>query len=190
MANSANPHVVTHKSPGLASFSGPETLGNVHRTAFARHNDVGLNYFESGHGQLLLSTGYRYVLEAGRLAVFWAAVPHKVETFEQGSILNWLTIPLGTFLQWPMSGEFIAQLMRGEVFIEPDAAEGFPRPGAAEAAGTRSGSPAAGLEDRAIVLLGDRGPDQEDRPVLHGCCRAADDLPRKAQARRWKGCCC
>src|SRR5205809_748105 len=79
-------------------FAGPAQA----MPTFVRHNDVGLNFVQRGKMQVLLSTGYRYVLKPGRLAVYWGAIPHKVESYEPGSLLYWLAVPLGTFLQWKL----------------------------------------------------------------------------------------
>jgi AraC-like DNA-binding protein len=123
MFHSDSPPVVLLKFPGLSCapyFAGPAQV----MPTFVRHNDVGLNFVLRGKMQVLLSTGYRYVLEPGSLAVYWGAVPHRVEIYEPGTLLYWLAVPLGTFLQWRMPKGFTAQLMRGRVFFEPDDAQG------------------------------------------------------------------
>jgi AraC-like DNA-binding protein len=91
---------------------------------FVRHNDVSSNFLERGRTQVLLATGYRYQLGAGRLSFFWSAIPHKVEMYTPRSVLQWFVVPLGTFLRWTLPEDFTRQLMRGRVFFEPDPEEG------------------------------------------------------------------
>jgi len=111
------------KPTELFSAHGPVGPADAMRT-FVSHNDIGFNYMERGQLQVLLSTGYRYVLKSGRLAVFWGAVPHKVEDIPPKSLLHWLRLPLGTFLRWRLPAEFTRQLMQGRVFIQEDPAMG------------------------------------------------------------------
>src|SRR5581483_2193522 len=113
------PPVELLKYPGLSCGSylvGPTGA----MPTFVRHNDVAINFLERGRMQVLLSTGYRYVLGPGRLAFFWGAIPHKVEVYAPRTLLHWLVMPLGPFLRWTLPKSFVSQLMRGRVFFEPE----------------------------------------------------------------------
>ena len=115
--------ITTVSYPGLACgyyLAGPRDA----MPTFVSHNDVGLNYMASGRMQVLLATGYRYVLGPGQLAAYWGAIPHKVESYAPDSELRWAAIPLGTFLKWAMPAAFTRQLIRGRVFFETNPGEG------------------------------------------------------------------
>jgi AraC-like DNA-binding protein len=122
MSRDAAPPVSLLKFPGLCSAR--EVIAPHHATqSFLSHNDVAFNYLERGRMRVLMATGFRYEHEAGRLAVFWGAVPHKMETYEPGSIGHSVVLPLGTFLRYSIPGDFVRQLTRGRVYFEPDDAE-------------------------------------------------------------------
>jgi AraC-like DNA-binding protein len=79
-----------------------------------RHNEIELNLLESGSLTSLVG-GHRVRLEAGRLHVFWAAMPHQI--VDQEGIESFLvaTIPLAWILQWKIPGKLLQSLLRGEV---------------------------------------------------------------------------
>jgi AraC-like DNA-binding protein len=118
---------------------------------FVRHNDVSLNFLERGRTQVLLATGYRYRLGPGRLAVFWSAIPHKVEMYAPRSILQWFVVPLGTFMRWALPNDFMKQLMRGRVYFEPTDEEGAHDKALLDRC--RASAAQGDVEARAIMLL-------------------------------------
>ncbi len=46
-----------------------------------KHNEIEFNLLKTGSLTYLLG-GHRITIEAGRLAVFWAAIPHQIVAFE------------------------------------------------------------------------------------------------------------
>jgi len=79
-----------------------------------RHNEIELNLLELGSLTSLVG-GRRVRLEAGRLHVFWAAMPHQI--IDQEGIESFLVaiIPLAWVLQWQLPGKLMQALLQGEV---------------------------------------------------------------------------
>jgi AraC family transcriptional regulator, melibiose operon regulatory protein len=86
---------------------------------FDRHNEIELNLLESGNLAYLMG-GKRIIVPAGRLAVFWAGVPHQILAFEDLGEYFVLTIPLAWFLQWRLPDHFAQMILHGETVVEPD----------------------------------------------------------------------
>lgn len=84
------------------------------------HNEVELNFLESGSVTYLLG-GKKTVVEAGRLGVFWAAIPHQIIDFGDHTSYYVATIPLQCFLQWRLPEKFVQPLMQGRLVSEPTA---------------------------------------------------------------------
>jgi AraC-like DNA-binding protein len=84
------------------------------------HNEVELNFLESGSVTYLLG-GTKTVVEAGRLGVFWAAIPHQIIDFGNRTAYYVATIPLQCFLQWRLPESFVQPLMQGRLVSEPTA---------------------------------------------------------------------
>lgn len=82
------------------------------------HNEVELNFLESGSVTYLLG-GRRAVVEAGRLGVFWAAIPHQIVDFSGSDAYLVATIPLQHFLHWRLPERFVHPLMQGQLLSEP-----------------------------------------------------------------------
>jgi AraC-like DNA-binding protein len=82
------------------------------------HNEVELNFLRSGSVTYLLG-GEKTVVEAGKLCLFWAAIPHQIIDFSPATDFFVATIPLLTFLQWRLPEEFVQPLMQGHFFSEP-----------------------------------------------------------------------
>lgn len=85
-----------------------------------RHNEIELNLLERGRLVYLMG-GRRVTVHAGRLAAFWAGVPHQVLGFEGMSEYFVLTIPLAWFLQWRLPDHFTQPILHGATVVEPDA---------------------------------------------------------------------
>ena len=86
-----------------------------------RHNDVEVNLVERG------SVTYRFApasltVNAGQIALFWAAMPHQLVHVEPAAVMHWVTIPLALFLRWQLSSNFTNALLRGEVVRAVDSA--------------------------------------------------------------------
>ena len=84
------------------------------------HNEVEINLLESGWVTYLLG-GRKVRIEAERLSVFWAAIPHQI--IDYGDEPNYFvaTIPFAWFLQFKLPERFVQPLLRGAVITEPDA---------------------------------------------------------------------
>ncbi len=82
------------------------------------HNEVQLDLVQSG--SLIYLLGGRMVrIEAGRLSVFWAAIPHQIIEFATDREYFVATIPFEWFLQWRLEDAFVQPLLRGEVHCDP-----------------------------------------------------------------------
>ena len=113
------------------------------------HNEVELNFLESGTVTYLLG-GTKTVIEAGKLSVFWAAIPHQIIDFGAETAYYVATIPLQCFLQWRLPERFVQPLMQGRLVSEPTAGRA---------------DPDAQLFERWEADLLGKSPDLE-RPVL------------------------
>jgi AraC-like DNA-binding protein len=82
------------------------------------HNEVELNFLESGTVTYLLG-GTKTTVEAGKLSVFWAAIPHQIIDFGTETAYYVATIPLQCFLQWRLPENFVQPLMQGHLVSEP-----------------------------------------------------------------------
>lgn len=81
------------------------------------HNEIELNFLETGSITYLLG-GRKTVLEAGRLCVFWAAIPHQI--IEHGPNTSYFvaTIPLPWFLQWRLPESLVQNLLQGHLIAD------------------------------------------------------------------------
>lgn len=84
------------------------------------HNEVELNFLESGSITYLLG-GNKTIVGAGKLSVFWAAIPHQIIDFGDDTSYYVATIPLQCFLQWRLPEAFVQPLMQGRLVSEPAA---------------------------------------------------------------------
>ena|GEM_PF-75357 len=78
------------------------------------HNEIELNLVESGWVVYLLG-GRKVRVEAGRLAVFWAAIPHQILEYGEGTRYFVATIPFAWFLQCRLPETMTRRLLRGEM---------------------------------------------------------------------------
>lgn len=102
---------------GLAGYRGePAPMRRAHR-----HNEVEINYLERGTISYQFG-GTPVELSAGHLALFWAAVPHRLAAIEPGTVLCWLTIPLGLFLSWRLPEALTDRVLRGRPIAARDEA--------------------------------------------------------------------
>lgn len=82
------------------------------------HNEIELNFLETGSVTYLLG-GRKTVVDAGRLSVFWAAIPHQIIDYGNETAYFVATIPLPWFLQWRLPDHFVQQLLQGQLIHEP-----------------------------------------------------------------------
>lgn len=77
---------------------------------------------------MLIKTGYityRFggsvrKLSAGETVCFWSSVPHQIIDTGKDSFCEWLTIPLGLFIQWQLPEYFSSKIIQGEMIIATD----------------------------------------------------------------------
>lgn len=82
------------------------------------HSHVELNLLESGTMTYLFN-GRREQVEAGRLVLFWAAIPHRSIEVTPGSPLICAYVPLADFLAQPLDAGFKRALMGGRLLTAP-----------------------------------------------------------------------
>ena len=82
------------------------------------HNEIELNLLQSGWLTYLLG-GRKVKIEAGRLSVFWAAIPHQIIEFGTDTEYYVATIPFPWFLQCKLPDNFVQPLLHGDTLSEP-----------------------------------------------------------------------
>ena len=85
-----------------------------------RHNEVEVNLLEQGSLTYLLG-GQKVTIPAGRLALFWAGIPHQIIGFESKAKYFVMTMPLVWFLQWRLPDAFARVVLHGGLVLEPEA---------------------------------------------------------------------
>jgi AraC family transcriptional regulator, melibiose operon regulatory protein len=83
-----------------------------------RHNEIELNLLTAGSLTYLLG-GHRVTIGPGRLAVFWAAIPHQIVAAEGESPYFVVTLPLGEFLAAGLPVNAVTRVLEGELVIAP-----------------------------------------------------------------------
>ena len=83
-----------------------------------RHNEIEMNLLSAGSLTYLLG-GHRITLEAGRLAVFWAAIPHQIVAAEGEAPYYVVTLPLSEFLAAGLPTAVANRILTGELIIAP-----------------------------------------------------------------------
>lgn len=81
------------------------------------HNEIELNMLTKGWVTYLFG-GRKVKMAADQLCVFWAAIPHQIVEFAEGTRYFVATIPLAWFLQCRLPERFMQPLLRGEVMTE------------------------------------------------------------------------
>lgn len=84
---------------------------------FDRHNEIEINYFPQG-GISYFFQNHKVEIPAGRMAIFWGLMPHKIIAYEEETFYFVCTIPLTLFLSWELPSSFVNTLLKGEVLIE------------------------------------------------------------------------
>lgn len=100
-------------------YAQPPVMARPHR-----HQEIELNILARGRLDYLLNGALRRI-EAGRIFLFWAAVPHQLVRAEGARDFIWLTVPLAWVLAWSLPPAWVGRLLAGEVVVaSPDAADG------------------------------------------------------------------
>jgi AraC-like DNA-binding protein len=153
-----------------------------------RHNEVELNLLTSGSLTYLLG-GRRTTIEGGKLAIFWAAIPHQIVDFEGQAPYFVVTLPLSDFLRAGLEVSVVNRILQGDLLIDSVRDEAdevmFPR----WEQEMRGGAPAlqrpAWLEVRARLLrLAHRasdGPTVRSTPLLSRADQLACYIARNYQ---------
>jgi len=81
------------------------------------HDEIEINLLVKGSITYLMG-GRRIKVEAGRMFVFWAAIPHQVISLDTDIPYYVGTIPFSWFLQSQFPEEFVQSVLGGEVFEE------------------------------------------------------------------------
>jgi len=81
------------------------------------HNEVELNLLESGWLVYLLG-GHKVRIEAGRLSLFWAAIPHQIMEYGPDTEYFVATIPFAWFLHCRLPDRLVQPLFQGAVVGE------------------------------------------------------------------------
>ena len=84
-----------------------------------RHNEIEINLLEGGR-LLYLMGGQKVTVPSGRLAVFWAGMPHQILEFEGLTEYFVVTIPLAWFLQWRLPDRLTQSILHGRLIVEAD----------------------------------------------------------------------
>lgn len=81
-----------------------------------RHNEIELNLLTSGSLTYLLG-GHWTTIEAGKLGIFWAAIPHQIVDFEGEAPYFVVTLPLSEFLRAGIDPGIVNRILQGDLLI-------------------------------------------------------------------------
>lgn len=84
-----------------------------------RHNEVEFNLLTAGSLTYLFG-GRRTTVDAGRLAIFWAAIPHQIVAFDGQAPYFVVTLPLSEFLELGVDLNVVNRMLRGELLVDDD----------------------------------------------------------------------
>lgn len=84
-----------------------------------RHNEIELNLLKHGSLTYLLG-GNTVTIPAGRLAVFWAGIPHQIISSKSNTEYYVATIPLAWFLQCRFPAHFVDAILHARVVLDPE----------------------------------------------------------------------
>lgn len=84
-----------------------------------RHNEIELNLLKQGSLTYLLG-GNNVTIPAGRLAIFWAAIPHQIISSKDKTEYYVATIPLAWFLQCQFPPHFVDAILHARVVLDPE----------------------------------------------------------------------
>jgi AraC-like DNA-binding protein len=83
-----------------------------------RHNEIEINLLQSGTLTYLLG-GRRTTVQAGRLTLFWAAIPHQIVDWKKAEPYFVATLPLAWFLGCGFPAAFAHPILGGEIVSDP-----------------------------------------------------------------------
>ncbi|MBE0535744.1 MAG: helix-turn-helix domain-containing protein [Phycisphaerae bacterium] len=82
-----------------------------------KHTEVEINYFQQGTLTYMF-WGERVTVEAGKPALFWAAVPHQIVDYHNISSYIVITLPLPWLLAWNLPEVFVQKILQGHLIQE------------------------------------------------------------------------
>jgi AraC family transcriptional regulator, melibiose operon regulatory protein len=82
-----------------------------------RHNEIEINLLEAGSLTYVLG-GRKVTVPAGRLAVFWAAIPHQIVESVGDAEYYVATIPLAWFLQCKFPEHVVQPVLHGAMLFD------------------------------------------------------------------------
>ncbi|WP_165864387.1 helix-turn-helix domain-containing protein [Capsulimonas corticalis] len=107
--------VTFEESTGLTVIDGrPSVMPTYHR-----HQEIELNFLPQG-SMTYLFAGVQRTVPTGRLAVFWAAFPHRLIHTEGDPTFYCFYLPLARLLQWRIPGELTTAILNGALVIDQD----------------------------------------------------------------------
>lgn len=83
-----------------------------------RHNEIEINLLRAGSLTYLLG-GQRTTVQAGQLAMFWAAIPHQIVAWDGRQPYFVVTLPLGWFLAAGLPQAFAQAVLKGRLVSDP-----------------------------------------------------------------------
>lgn len=105
----------SEKSLGLSAWHGQaQPMERSHR-----HNDVEFNLIEEGFMTYIIG-GRPVTLSAGRLVLFWAAIPHQTVRTAPDTTVWWLTVPLALFLRWHLPEQLTSSVLVGYPVLDAE----------------------------------------------------------------------
>lgn len=81
-----------------------------------QHDDIELNLTELSPARYLFG-GSEVVIPPGRVAAFWAAMPHQLIEAPANDRMHWATLPLPIVLGWGLPSGVITRLLSGQVLL-------------------------------------------------------------------------
>jgi AraC family transcriptional regulator, melibiose operon regulatory protein len=82
-----------------------------------RHNEIELNLLTFGSLTYLLG-GRRTTIQADRLTVFWAAIPHQIVDFTGEAPYFVVTLPLSQFMRAGLELSVVNRILQGELLVD------------------------------------------------------------------------
>ena len=82
-----------------------------------QHNEIEVNLLTAGSLSYLFG-GHRTTIEAGKLAVFWAAIPHQIVAFDGDAPYFVVTLPLSEFLRAGLEMNVVNRILHGELLVD------------------------------------------------------------------------
>lgn len=82
-----------------------------------RHHELEFNFIFQGSMTYLFG-GRSLTVQAGQFVLLWGALPHRLiareeKTCEEKTVCGWLTLPLGTFLQFDLPDTLTQRVLQG-----------------------------------------------------------------------------